>query len=227
MRAGGKKGAEIGRRKVRRKNAKWMRALPFADGYCAPRMRKLILTAVVCLVGATIGGCGSKQTGATPASTPRPQRPASPTQTLSRTMVSAVVSNKSAAVPVQVKFSLGARPRVAEPLDVALVLLPTSATIDRLSGKVVTDDGLDIVGSAEIMATDHPAEGVPIEHAVKLLPQRDGVFTFNAVITVDSGTGTSTETFSMPLIVGAASGTPAPTPASSVGARSTQAAATH
>jgi hypothetical protein len=204
-----------------------MRALPFAQGYCAPRMRKLTLTAVVCLVAALIAGCGSKQPpGATP-SAQRPQRPPSPAQTLSRTMVSAVVSNKSAALPVQVRFSLGARPKVAEPLDIGLVVLPTSSTIDRLSGKIVTDDGLEVVGSAEITPTDHPAEGVPIERGVKLLPQRDGIFTFNAVITVDSGTSTSTQSFSMPLIVGAGTGAQQPAPASSAGTGSTQAAATH
>jgi hypothetical protein len=204
-----------------------MRALPFAEGYCAPRMRKLTLTAVVCLVAALIAGCGSKQPpGATP-SAQRPQRPPSRAQTLSRTMVSAVVSNKSAALPVQVRFSLGARPKVAEPLDIGLVVLPTSSTIDRLSGKIVTDDGLEVVGSAEITPTDHPAEGVPIERGVKLLPQRDGIFTFNAVITVDSGTNTSTQSFSMPLIVGAGTGAQQPAPASSAGTGSTQAAATH
>ncbi|MBV8909525.1 MAG: hypothetical protein JOZ89_02075, partial [Gammaproteobacteria bacterium] len=62
-------------------------------------------------------------------------------------------------------------------------------------------------------------------HAVKLLPQRDGVFTFNAVMTVDSGSSTSTQTFSIPLIVGEGIGAQAP--ASSTGASSTQAAATH
>jgi hypothetical protein len=188
-------------------------------------MRKLILIALVWLVAAAIGGCGPKEPTAAAPGAHRTQRPASPAQRLSRTMVSAVVANKSSAVPVQVKFSLGARPTAAEPLDVGLVVLPTAATIDRLSGKIVTDDGLDIVGGAEITPTDHPAEGVPLEHGVKLLPRRDGVFTFNAVITVESGTSTSTETFSMPLIVGAGI---SPTPAASAGgAHSAQAASTH
>jgi hypothetical protein len=189
-------------------------------------MRKLSLTALVWMLAAAIGGCGSKEpTGAAPSTTHRTQQPVSPAQRLSRTMVSAVVANKSAAVPVQVKFSLGARPTAAEPLDVGLVLLPTAATIDRITGKIVTDDGLDVVGGAEITATDHPAEGVPLEHAVKLLPRRDGVFTFNAVITVDSGADTSTETFSMPLIVGA--GITAPPAAPTPGGQSAQAASTH
>lgn len=204
-----------------------MRARPFADALLCPGMRKLTLTALLWLVAAAIGGCGSKEPTGAATSAHRAPRPASPAQRLSRTMVSAVVANKSAAVPVQVKFSLGSRPTAAEPLDVGLVVLPTAATIDRISGKIVTDDGLDIVGGADITATDHPAEGVPLEHAVKLLPRRDGVFTFNAVITVDSGADTSTETFSMPLIVGAGISAAPPAPASAAGARSTQAASTH
>jgi hypothetical protein len=203
-----------------------MRALPFAVALlCAP-MRKLTPTAAVWLIVAAIGGCGPKQPSGGTASAPlHAQRPPNPVQTLSRTMVSAVVANKAAAVPVQVKFSLGARPTAAEPLDIGLVVLPTSPAIDRLSGKIVTDDGVDVVGGAEIAATDHPPEGVPIQHGVKLLPRRDGIFTFNAVITVESGTGTSTETFSMPLIVGAGI---APTPsAPPTGARSTPTAGSH
>lgn len=154
------------------------------------------------------------------------QRPPSATQTLSRSMVSALAANKPAAVPVQVRFALHARPAVSEPLDIGLVLLPTSAAIDRISGSVVADDGLQLVEGAQIAATDRPAEGVPIEHSVKVLPQRDGIYTFKAVITVDSGGQTSTESFAMPLIVGAGMGdTP---PASAAGGHSAAtAAATH
>jgi hypothetical protein len=188
-------------------------------------MLKLTLTALIWLVAAAIGGCGSKEPSGAVPTAHRTLQPASPAQRLSRNMVSAVVANKSTTVPVQVKFSLGARPMAAEPLNVGLVVLPTAATIDRLSGKIVTDEGLDIVGGADITPTDHPAEGVPLEHGVKLLPRRDGVFTFNAVITVESGTGTSTETYSMPLIVGAGI-SPAPA-APTAGAHSNQAASTH
>jgi hypothetical protein len=159
--------------------------------------------AVVWLAAAAVlSGCGSKQPtgGAAPTSTAK--RGPSPAQTLSRTMVGAVAANKPAAVPVQVRFALHTRPAVSQPLDIGLALLPTSAGIDRISGQIVADDSLELVDGAQISATDRPAEGVPIEHTVKVLPRRDGIYTFNAVITVDSGNQSATESFSMPVIVG-------------------------
>jgi hypothetical protein len=150
-----------------------------------------------------LGGCGSKEKTGAPAATLAVHKAANPSASLSRRMVSAVAANKPPAVPVQVRFELRERPIVAQPLDIDLVIVPMSAAIDRVSGKVVTEDGLDLVEGGEIAATERPAEGVPLEHTVKVLPQRDGIFTFRAVVTVDSGGQTSTETFSMPVIAGA------------------------
>jgi hypothetical protein len=178
------------------------------------RMHKLTPSAVSWLAATVVlSGCGSNEPPGKAARVAASQRPPSATQTLSRTMVGALAASKPAAVPVQVRFALRARPAVSEPLDIGLVLLPTSAAIERISGKVVTDDGVQLVEGAQIAATERPAEGVPIEHSVKVLPQRDGIYTFKAVITVDSGGQTSTESFSMPLIVGAGMGDTAPAPA--------------
>jgi len=175
-------------------------------------MRQLTRIAVAWLVAtAMLCGCGSKQAATTAAPAATAHRPASPAQTLARNMVSAVPASKPTALPMQVRFALRARPAVAQPLDIGLSLVPTAA-IDRISGKVVTDDGLELVEGGEIAAADRPAEGVPIEHTVKLLPRRDGVFTVNAVLTVGSGTQTSTETFSMPVIVGTGVPEKAPPP---------------
>jgi len=187
-------------------------------------MRQLTRNAVVGLAAvAILCACGSKQTANTAAPSAGAHRPPSAAQTLARSMVSAVPASKPSAVPVQVRFALRTRPTVAEPLDIGLVLLPTSA-VDRISGKVVTDDGLELVEGGQIASADRPAEGVPIEHAVKLLPRRDGIFTFNAVLTVDSGTQSSTETFSMPVIVGAGLTESAPKPAAAPAAAGPQGA---
>jgi hypothetical protein len=75
--------------------------------------------------------------------------------------------------------------------------------MDRVSGKVQADEGLELVDGAQIPATERPVQGVPIEHLIKVLPKRDGIFTFSATLTVESGGQSSTETFSMPLIAGA------------------------
>jgi hypothetical protein len=187
----------------------------------------LTRSTVVWLAGAAVlCGCGSKQSAGGAAAASAAQHAPNPAQTLSRTMVGAVAANKPAAVPVQVRFSLHTRPEVSQPLEIGLALLPTSAAIDRISGEIVTDGALELVEGAQIRATDRPAEGVPIEHTVKVLPKRDGIYTFNAVITVDSGNKTSTESFSMPVIVGEGIGNPSPTPtAGSAGSHSAATAA--
>jgi hypothetical protein len=133
-------------------------------------------------------------------------------------LVNAVAANKSSALPVQVKFDLRGRPDVGQPVEINLVIVPLSGSVERISGKVLGDDGLELVDGAEIPASDRPAEGVPIQHTLKALPKRDGIFTFSAVVTVDAGTQSGTETYSMPLIAGA--GLPDAAPKSAAAAAS-------
>jgi hypothetical protein len=121
----------------------------------------------------------------------------------SRNLVSAVAVNKVASMPLQVKFALKARPDVGQPLDVDLVIVPLSGSVDRLSGKIEASDGLTVEDGAVIAPLDRPVEGTAIHHAIRVLPHRDGIFTFNAVLTVDSAGQTLTESYGMPLIAGA------------------------
>jgi len=187
-------------------------------------MRPQTRNAIAWLAAAAIlCGCGAKQPNGAAAPGPPVKHAANPALALSRSMVSAVAASKPAAVPVQVRFGLHSRPSVGEPLDVALVLLPTSAGLDRITGKITTEDDLALVEGGDIAAADRPAEGVPIERAFKVLPQRDGIFTLKAVVTVDSGADKTSESFSMPLIVG--EGVGPPPPASAPAAATTHSAA--
>lgn len=121
----------------------------------------------------------------------------------SRNLVSAVAVNKVTSMPLQVKFALKARPDVGQPLDVDLVIVPLSGSVDRLSGKIEGTDGLSVEDGALIAPLDRPVEGTAIHHAIRVLPHHDGIFTFSAVLTVDSGGQTLTESYGMPLIAGA------------------------
>ncbi len=121
----------------------------------------------------------------------------------SQMLVSAVAATKPGTMPLQVKFALKGRPDVGQPLDVDLVIVPLSASVDRVVGKIEAGDGLDVQDGAQIAAIDRPVEGTAIHHAVRVLPKRDGIFTFNAILTVDSGGQSTSETYSMPLIAGA------------------------
>jgi hypothetical protein len=160
----------------------------------------------VCLVVATLAcACDSGKPGAlTPhAHSAAPAKPVSPDAARLRGMVNAVAANKASPVPVQVKFDLPAHPVVAQPVSIDLVVVPLNALVDRVSGKVEADDGLQVLDGAQIPPVDRPAEGMAINHTIKVLPTRDGIYVFRAVVTVESGGVASSETYSMPLIVGA------------------------
>jgi len=189
--------------------------------YCPFTMRVLTLSAAF-LVAVLLAGCGSRAAPNAAAAPPHPagspKKAVAPVNNLSRNMVSAVSATKAvAALPVQLKFELRERPAVAQPLDIDVVILPAT-NLDRVYGRVEGEDGLKLLEGAQIAATDRPTEGVPISHSIKVMPQRDGIFTLSAVVTTELGGQSSSQTFSIPLIAGSGvpdvptkAGGPAPT----------------
>jgi hypothetical protein len=123
---------------------------------------------------------------------------------LSAGAVSGVAPPGAGPTSVQVKFDLKARPDPGQPLDVDLVIVPVYGNIERISGKVVGDDGLEIVGGQDVPMVEKPAEGTPLRYSVRILPKRDGVFTLSAILLVDSAGQSTNQTFSVPVIAGAA-----------------------
>jgi len=174
----------------------------------------------------TLLGCGSGETpgiaggAAKPAAAPRK---APPGDVVSPNMVSAVGGARTGPASVQVKFELRQRPDVGQSLDIDLVILPGSSSLDRLYGRVEVADGLQLTEGAQIAPTDRPVEGAPIHHSIRVLPARDGIFTVNAVVSVDSAGQSSSQTFSIPIIVGP--GPPLPAKPSSTPATRPAAAA--
>jgi hypothetical protein len=83
------------------------------------------------------------------------------------------------------------------------VIVPVYGTVDRIVGKMSSDEGLDIVSGQDIPVADKPVEGTPIHHSVRVLPRRDGIFTLTAAVTVDSAGQSTSQTFSIPVIAGA------------------------
>jgi len=147
----------------------------------------LSVAAAALLVGC---GWGSSGDAAKPAAAkPATAKAVSAADQLSRNMVGAVAANKPAALPIQVKFELRDRPQVGQPVELDLAIVPMSASVDRVSGKVEGEEGVEVVEGAQIAPTDRPAEGTPIRQSVKVLPRQDGIFTVHVVVTVDaSGT---------------------------------------
>jgi hypothetical protein len=151
-------------------------------------------------------GCGSGDTPGIAGGAAKPAAAARKAQAgdvVSPSMVSAVGGARTGPTSLQVKFELRERPDVAQPLDIDVVIMPGSSNLDRLYGRVEVADGLQLAEGAQIAPIDRPVEGTPIRHSIKVLPTRDGIFTVNAVVSVDSAGQSWSQTFSIPVIVGA------------------------
>jgi hypothetical protein len=147
-----------------------------------------------------LGGCGSGSSSESASkAAAAARRIIKPTDNL----VTALGIAKSTGVPVQVKFELRDRPEAGQPVEVDLVIVPKSAAVDRVFGRIETDEGLELLEGGQIDASERPVEGAEIHHPIKVRAKRDGIFTFSALLTVDSGGQSLTETFAMPLIAGA------------------------
>lgn len=173
--------------------------------------------AIVLAAGLALAGCGSGKSPIGPMMAARHplslKKPLVKGPKLPTDMVGAVGDARPGAARVSLRFDLRARPQVAQPLDVDLVILP-SAGLDRVYGKVEASDGLELVSGADIAPTDKPpAEDVPISRSIRVVPQREGVLTLRATVFADSGGVPSSQTFSIPLIAvagEAAVGPPSP-----------------
>jgi hypothetical protein len=154
---------------------------------------------------ALLAGCGLRSSGDAAklaAAKAVTHKAVNATDEVSRNMVSAVAANKPSTLPIQVKFELRDRPQVGQPVGIDVAIVPMSASVDRVSGKVEGEEGLEVVEGAQIAATDRPAEGTPIRQSVRVLPRQDGILTVHVVVTVDAAGETSSGAYAIPLIAG-------------------------
>jgi hypothetical protein len=168
-------------------------------------MRNLMITigAAVSLAAA-VCGCSGKDADAGKAAANQVHKKAAQTANgLSAGMVAAVAPPGTGPSTVEVKFELQGHPDVAQPLDVDVVIVPVFGAVERISGKFTADDGLEVVSGQDIPAAEKPVEGTPIHYTVRVLPKHDGVFTLTATLNVDAAGRSTSQIFSMPVIVGA------------------------
>jgi hypothetical protein len=162
-------------------------------------------TAAALLMAALLAGCGSSH-DESPAgrAAMRAKKALNPKDALTRRLVGAVTSTKpgSTPIPVQVKFALLARPDVGQPVDIDLSIMPTAGNLDRISGRVEGEEGLELVGSGELEPADKPVENTPIERTLQVLPKKSGIYLLTAAVSVDAGGQVSTQTYSIPVIAG-------------------------
>ena len=157
------------------------------------------------VLSALLGACGSGHDGAAGSSGSHVSRKAvSPADQLSRSLVGGFTQIKpgNSPLPVQVKFALQSKPEVAQPLDVTIAIVPTASNLDRVFGKVEGEEGLEMAGSGQLEAAERPVENTPIERTIKVLPQKEGIFTLTATISVDMAGQISTQAYTFPVITG-------------------------
>ncbi len=114
-------------------------------------------------------------------------------------MVSAV-SPGSSATPVSLRFRLSDPPKVGQALRLDLALLQAPGLdIDSLLVSLAPSEGLQIESerSVEFRA---PALGATQRIVVTLRPQQQGLLSLGATVLVDSGGGSLSRNFSIPLI---------------------------
>ena len=115
----------------------------------------------------------------------------------------AAVSGGKGGPPVELKFELREPPEANQILDVDIAVLPDVPAINRISGKFQAGDGLELVEGGTLLAVDKPARGSVIRHVVQVIPKEDGIFTVNAIVSVDLADSSLSRSYSIPVIVGA------------------------
>lgn len=114
-------------------------------------------------------------------------------------MVSAV-STVASATPVSLRFRLGDAPQVGQALRLELALLQTPGLdIDTLLVSLQPSEGLQIE-SERTVEFHAPAVGATQRIVVTLRPQAQGLLSLGATVLVNTGGGSLTRNFSIPLI---------------------------
>jgi hypothetical protein len=114
-------------------------------------------------------------------------------------MVEAASQGKAQAA-VDLKFELVQKPKVGQPLEINLALLPQvdakSATIQLAAG-----EGFTLADAAGQFDIPTIAAGEVYRHTVNLLPTTEGVLLIGVTLLLKNDDGAETRSFSIPVIV--------------------------
>ena len=164
-----------------------------------------LILALLSALALGAAGCGSKDDSNTPAQPVKAasvKKPLSAVDQLSPNLVPAVAAGKAGAGLMQVKFELGGRPVVGEAVDIDLVIVPMADNLDRISGTIQGDDGLDVVAGDTIAPVEKPTYGNPLHHLLKVVARHDGIYVLTASMSVESGGQAQSAVFTLPVIGG-------------------------
>lgn len=116
-------------------------------------------------------------------------------------MVQAVGPSRSQP-PVNLMFSIHARPQVGQADEIDYALVPNVPGIETLRLAFSSLDGLQVVSHGPALAAIKPASGVPILGSVTVRPAKPGLFILTAAVAVQSPDRSVVWPFTIPVIVG-------------------------
>ncbi len=110
------------------------------------------------------------------------------------------VSPGSSTVPVAVKFALGARPVVGQPLEAVIAVMP-QINAESVTLRAVSSNGLQL--AASVVPIDMPSvePGQVYKHSIEVTPTGDGLQLLELSVALKHDDMTETRTFSVPIIV--------------------------
>jgi hypothetical protein len=126
--------------------------------------------------------------------------PPKPASGIDPDMVNAVSAAGASTTPISMKFKLGGRPLVMTPLQLTLLVIPSSdVTVNHIHVSFQPSDGLQLQSERALDLTDL-TPGTPVQQEITLLPQQSGVLSLNATVLVDTDSQSISRTYSIPLI---------------------------
>lgn len=177
-----------------------------------PAMKSAIVAALLLAAAVTLVGCDFGESGSAKSVSGAPVRKP---VTGESEMVAAVSAARAERGLVDMRFTLEKRPKVGEPVDIEVSLVPAVA-LERLFVRFQPIDGLQVVSGGQTEQLESVPAGVPIGHKVTVLAKADGIFYINAVVIGDTEKESISRTYSIPLIAGEGiSAAPAVPPAAS------------
>ena len=159
-------------------------------------------TLVIC--AALAAGACHRDDAAAPPPAPRVNAPVvakkgPSAEELTAGMVEATTGGKSQ-LPVKLKFDVGQRPFVGQPLDVAVAVLPQ---ISASSGQLLVagGEGLTVAPGSDNLELPAIEKGEMSRQDLKVTPTTDGVLVLNLTVSLKHDEQSDSRAFAIPIIV--------------------------
>ncbi|MGH8261834.1 MAG: hypothetical protein ACRET4_00020 [Steroidobacteraceae bacterium] len=112
------------------------------------------------------------------------------------------VSPGKATAPIDLKFSIAARPTLGVPLDIDVAVIATGHN-DSMTLSVQGGGGIEVDSSTSLASFPKSLPGSLYRHKLRVTPRAEGAFNVNVLVTAAvPGSGAQSRNFSIPVLVG-------------------------